>query len=55
MIIEKALAISFWVGVGILALIGSMYFNVWAEESYINELGHECFTALTPDYEIYYI
>ena len=31
MIIEKTLAISFWVGVAILALIGSVYFNVWAE------------------------
>ena len=55
MIVEKALAISFWVGVAIIALIGSMYLNVWAEESYINELGHTCYTALTPDYEIYYI
>ena len=32
-----------------------MYLNVWAEEQYINELGHECFTALTPEFQIYYI
>ena len=55
MIIEKALAISFWAGVAILALIGSVYLNVWAEEPYINELGHTCYTALTPEFQIYYI
>ena len=39
MIIEKGLAISFWVAVGILALLGSMYFNVWAED--------QCYPALS--------
>ena len=57
MIIEKALAISFWVGVAILALIGSVYLNVWAEQitSFTNDKGHECYIAMTLDYEIYHI
>lgn len=57
MIIEKALAISFWVGVAILALIGSVYLNVWAEQitSFTNDKGHECYIAMTFDYEIYHI
>ena len=55
MIIEKTLAISFWVGVAILALIGSVYFNVWAETPpfYTNDAGHNCYYALTPDYVLY--
>tara|TARA_R110002020_G_scaffold222243_1_gene430701 strand:+ start:471 stop:785 length:315 start_codon:yes stop_codon:yes gene_type:complete len=57
MIIEKGLAISFWVGVAILALIGSVYLNVWAEQitSFTNDKGHECYIAMTLDYEIYHI
>ena len=64
MIIEKALAISFWAGVGVLALLGSMYFNVWAEV-FENEKGHDCYPALsiinenkTVDYDnakLYYV
>jgi len=55
LIVEKALAISFWVGVGILALIGSVYFNVWAETPpfYTNEAGHDCYYALTPNFTFY--
>ncbi len=55
MIIEKALAISFWAGVGVLALLGSMYFNVWAETPsyYTNEVGHDCYYALTPNFTFY--
>ena len=64
MIMEKGIAISFWVGVGILALLGSMYFNVWAEV-FENEKGHDCYPALsiinenkTVDYDnakLYYV
>ena len=39
MIMEKGIAIAFWVAVGILALLGSMYFNVWADV-FENEKGH---------------
>lgn len=56
MIIEKTLAISFWVVVGAAAIIGSFYFNVWAETTppyYTNDVGHNCYYALTPDYVIY--
>ena len=64
MIMEKGIAIAFWVGVGILALLGSMYFNVWADV-FENEKGHDCYPALsiigenkTVDYDnakLYYV
>ena len=55
MTIEKTLAISFWMGVASLALIGSFYFNVWAETPpyYTNDVGHDCIYALTPDFTLY--
>ena len=64
MIMEKGIAVAFWVGVGILALLGSMYFNVWADV-FENEKGHNCYPALsiigenkTVDYDnakLYYV
>ena len=56
MIIEKKLAILFWVGVIILSLIFSGWlFNAWAETPpyYTNDIGHNCYYALTPDYTLY--
>jgi len=58
MIVEKKLAILFWIGVVIVALISSGFvFHVWAEQitKFTNDKGHECYIAMTLDYEIYHI
>jgi hypothetical protein len=58
MIIEKKLAVLFWVGVVIVALLVSGFvFHAWAEQitSFTNDKGHECYIAMTLDYEIYHI
>ena len=58
MIIEKKLAVLFWVGVVIVALLVSGFvFHAWAEQitSFVNDKGHECYIAMTLDYEIYHI
>lgn len=58
MIIEKKLAILFWVGVVIVSLfVSGFIFNAWAEQisQFTNDKGHECYIAMTLDYEIYHI
>ena len=46
MIVEKKLAILFWVGVVIASLIASGFiFNAWGE-SFVNDVGHTCYSAL---------
>ena len=58
LIIEKKLAILFWVGVVIIALVSSGFiFHAWAEQisQFTNDKGHECHIAMTLEYEIYHI
>jgi len=58
LIIEKKLAILFWVGVVIVSLfVSGFIFNAWAEQisQFTNDKGHECYIAMTLDYEIYHI
>ena len=55
MIIEKKIGILFWALITAIAMIMFSAILNPANAEYENELGHTCYTALTPDYEIYYI
>ena len=55
MIIEKKIGILFWALITAVAMIMFSAILNPANAEYENELGHTCYTALTPDYEIYYI
>ena len=55
MIIEKKIGILFWALITAVAMIMFSAILNPANAEYVNELGHTCYTALTPDYEIYYI
>ena len=55
MIIEKKIGILFWALITAVAMIMFSAILNPANAEFENELGHTCYTALTPDYEIYYI
>ena len=55
MIIEKKIGILFWALITAVAMIMFSAILNPANSEYVYELGHTCYTALTPDYEIYYI
>lgn len=55
MIIEKKIGILFWALITAVAMIMFSAILNPANAEYENELGHTCYTALTPEYQIYYI
>ena len=55
MIIEKKIGILFWALITAVAMIMFSAILNPANAEYENELGHTCYTALTPDFQIYYI
>lgn len=55
MIIEKKIGILFWALITAIAMIMFSAILNPANAEYENELGHTCYTALTPEFQIYYI
>ena len=55
MIIEKKIGILFWALITAIAMIMFSVILNPANAEYENELGHTCYTALTPEFQIYYI
>ena len=55
MIIEKKIGILFWALITAVAMIMFSAILNPANAEYVNELGHTCYTALTPEFQIYYI
>ena len=55
MIIEKKIGILFWALITAIAMIMFSAIINPANAEYENELGHTCYTALTPEFQIYYI
>ena len=55
MIIEKKIGILFWALITAVAMIMFSAILNPANAEYENELGHTCYTALTPEFQIYYI
>ena len=55
MIIEKKIGILFWALITAVAMIMFSVILNPANAEYENELGHTCYTALTPEFQIYYI
>ena len=55
MIIEKKIGILFWALITAMAMIMFSVILNPANAEYENELGHTCYTALTPEFQIYYI